>query len=47
MLKYNLFCTNDHTFEGWFGSEKEYLKQKRKEDDRLSQCVMTQEYVEH
>ena len=37
MLKYNLLCTNDHTFEGWFGSEKEYLKQKRK---KMIACPM-------
>ena len=30
MAKYNLLCTNDHSFEGWFASEKEYLSQKRK-----------------
>ena len=30
MAKYNLLCTNDHTFEGWFASEKDYLQQKKK-----------------
>lgn len=30
MAKYNLLCRNDHEFEGWFASEKEYLSQKRK-----------------
>ena len=30
MPKYNLICKNDHEFEGWFDSEKSYLKQKQK-----------------
>ena len=30
MPKYNLLCTRDHEFEGWFASEKSYLDQKNK-----------------
>tara|TARA_E500000081_G_scaffold134632_1_gene147130 strand:+ start:233 stop:646 length:414 start_codon:yes stop_codon:yes gene_type:complete len=30
MPKYNLRCTRDHEFEGWFASEKSYLDQKTK-----------------
>ena len=30
MPKYNLLCTRDHKFEGWFASEKSYLDQKTK-----------------
>ena len=30
MPKYNLLCTRDHEFEGWFASEESYLDQKNK-----------------
>ena len=30
MPKYNLLCSRDHKFEGWFASEKSYLDQKTK-----------------
>lgn len=30
MAKYNLLCTHDHKFEGWFDSETAYLDQKKK-----------------
>lgn len=30
MPKYNLLCSRDHEFEGWFASEKSYLDQKNK-----------------
>ena len=30
MPKYNLLCSRDHEFEGWFDSEKSYLNQKEK-----------------
>ena len=30
MPKYNLLCTREHKFEGWFASEKSYLDQKTK-----------------
>lgn len=30
MPKYNLLCSRDHEFEGWFDSEKSYLQQKDK-----------------
>lgn len=30
MPKYNLLCSRDHEFEGWFDSEKSYLDQKKK-----------------
>ena len=34
MLKYNLLCTHDHTFEGWF-VRKRVFETKKKEDDLL------------
>ena len=42
MAKYNLLCTNDHTFEGWFASEKDYLQQKRKKMIACPMCDDTQ-----
>ena len=42
MAKYNLLCTNDHSFEGWFGSEKDYLSQKRKKMIACPICDDTQ-----
>ena len=30
MPKYNLLCTRDHEFEGWFASEESYLDKKNK-----------------
>ena len=30
MPKYNLLCSRDHEFEGWFDSENSYLNQKEK-----------------
>ena len=30
MPKYNLLCSRDHEFEGWFDSEKSYINQKQK-----------------
>lgn len=29
MPKYNLLCSRDHQFEGWFNSEKSYIDQKK------------------
>ena len=37
MPKYNLLCSRDHEFEGWFDSEKSYLDQKKK---KLIGCPM-------
>ena len=37
MAKYNLLCSHDHPFEGWFDSEKAYLDQKK---SRLLICPM-------
>ena len=42
MAKYNLLCTNDHTFEGWFASEKDYLQQKKKKMIACPMCDDTQ-----
>jgi hypothetical protein len=30
MIAYDLQCTNDHTFEGWFEDRKAYLSQQKK-----------------
>ncbi len=30
MIAYDLRCTNDHSFEGWFEDRKAYLDQKKK-----------------
>lgn len=38
MTKYNLLCRNDHEFEGWFGSEKDYLDQKKKQMIACPMC---------
>jgi hypothetical protein len=32
MIKYQLRCTCEHEFEGWFPSSKEYIRQKIKKD---------------
>jgi len=35
MIKYNLICRHDHTFEAWFSSSSDYDDQRKK---RLVQC---------
>lgn len=30
MIKYSLICDKDHDFEGWFGSSKDYDKQRKR-----------------
>ncbi|MEP3888968.1 MAG: DUF1178 family protein [Hellea sp.] len=35
MIKYNLICSTDHEFEGWFSSSIDYEVQRKK---RLVQC---------
>ena len=37
MIKYNLKCKNNHEFESWFSSSKEYEKLKKK---NFIECVV-------
>ena len=30
MIKFSLVCSNDHEFEGWFGSSKEFEQQQKR-----------------
>jgi len=48
MVKYNLRCSYDHEFEGWFSNESSYLDQKKKklltcpicDDDVIRRAIM-------
>lgn len=48
MVKYNLICSYDHEFEGWFSNESAYLEQKKNklltcpicEDDVIRRAIM-------
>lgn len=48
MVKYNLQCSYDHEFEGWFSDESAYLEQKKKklltcpicDDDVIRRAIM-------
>lgn len=48
MVKYNLICSYDHEFEGWFSNESAYLDQKKKkqltcpvcDDDVVRRAIM-------
>ena len=36
MIKYNLTCKNNHSFESWFSDSKEFERLKRK---NLIECI--------
>lgn len=38
MIRYQLKCRNDHTFEGWFGSSKAYDAQARRNQVTCPMC---------
>jgi hypothetical protein len=38
MIKYQLKCGNDHTFEGWFGSSKAYEAQSQRKQVTCPVC---------
>jgi len=38
MIRYQLKCSNDHTFEGWFGSGKAYDAQARRKQVTCPVC---------
>src|SRR6266567_290595 len=37
MIVYDLVCTHEHRFEGWFGSADDFLRQR---DEELIRCPM-------
>lgn len=37
MIVYNLGCTNEHRFEGWFASADEF---ERQQHDKLLNCPL-------
>ena len=41
MIKYQLRCTCEHEFEGWFPSSKEYIRQKNKGMINCPMCDST------
>ena len=41
MIKYNLRCTNAHSFEGWFRSSEAFERQCRRGLVQCTQCGST------